>query len=64
MIPVFMALTTGLVALCWYQLLAYWSKSDLQFNKNEVYYSPEGTFAWLMQFLDLVEFLWGLCFLK
>lgn len=64
MIPIFIILTTGLIALCLFQLLAYWSKSDLVFHGNEMYYSPEGTFAWLMQFLDLVEFIWGLCFLK
>lgn len=64
MVPIFIALTAGLIVLCCFQLLAYWSNSELVFSRKDIYYSPQGTFATLMQLLDLVEFLWGLCFLK
>jgi len=64
LIPIFIALSIGLIALCWFQLLSYWSHSNLQFHQHDVYYQPEGIFANIMQVLDLIEFIWGLCFLK
>ncbi len=34
LIPIFMILTTGLIALCWFQLLSYWSHSELVFHNT------------------------------
>jgi hypothetical protein len=37
-IPVFMAFTVGLIALCFFELLAFWSHSNLVFDPNQIYY--------------------------
>jgi hypothetical protein len=61
---VFVVLLLGLTALCGFQVLAYWSSSDMQLNQSSVYYRPNGGFAVLMTVLNVIEFIWGLSFLK
>lgn len=54
LIPVFLLLELGLVALCGFQLLAFWSKSQMVFHPEQVYYNPEGLFPQIMQILNLL----------
>jgi hypothetical protein len=54
----------GLTALCTFQTLAYWSASSMVFYPDSVYYRPQSVFATVMTTFCVVEFLWGLCFLK
>jgi Plasma-membrane choline transporter len=61
---VFVVLLLGLTALCGFQVLAYWSSSNMQLNPNSVYYRPNGGFAVFMTVLNIIEFIWGLSFLK
>ena len=61
---VFVLLLLGLTVLCGFQVLAYWSSSNMQFSQGSVYEHPFGTFAIFMTVLNLIEFIWGLSFLK
>lgn len=60
----FVILLLGLTALIGFQILAYWSHSELKFEPNSVYTYPVGRFAVFMTVLNFVEFIWGLSFLK
>ena len=61
---VFLIFLIVLTALCGFQVLACWSKSDIIFEKDSTYYRLNGSFAIFMTILNIVEFMWGLCFLK
>lgn len=61
---VFIIMLIGLAALCGFQELAFWSNSDMKFEPNSVYVRPEGGFAVFMTVLNIIEFIWGLSFLK
>ena len=61
---VFILLLAGLTGLCIFQVLAYWSASKMVFYPTHVYYRPQSTFATIMTTLCVIEFIWGLCFLK
>lgn len=60
----FLVMLTGLIALCVFQILAYWSASEMTLASGSVYERPHSTFATIMTTLCAIEFLWGLCFLK
>lgn len=64
LIPVYLVFLLGLLCLFGFQTFAIWSKSDMIFHESSVYYQPEGTFAFVGIALNLVELIWGLCFLK
>ena len=64
LIPAYLLFLFGLLCLFGFQTFAIWSHSELIFHENSVYYQPEGTFAFIGIFLNLVELIWGLCFLK
>ena len=50
----FIVLFVGLIALCGFQTLAYWSNSYMIIEPNKVYYRPTGTFAILMTILCFI----------
>lgn len=54
----------GLAAVCGFQELAFWSSVDMKFEPKSVYVHPEGGFAVFMTVLNVIEFIWGLSFLK
>lgn len=60
----FIALLIGLIALCTFQVLAYWSSSNMVASSGSIYLRPEGSFSNWMTVLTAIEFFWGLCFLK
>lgn len=50
----FLVFTIGLVALITFQVLAFWSHGDIQFNKQYVYEYAGGTFATVMIVLSIL----------
>jgi hypothetical protein len=59
-IPLFMLLFFGVLSLFVFQLLAYWSASDLVFQPKDVYLSPPNNGAVLWAVLNFIQFVWGL----
>lgn len=64
LIPIFILFVIGLIVLFLFQTFAIWSNSELVFHPENIYYQPEGGFAIMGTILNLLEFIWGLCFLK
>ena len=58
----FILLTAGLIVLCMFQHLAYLSHGDLQKQEKDVYLKLSPNI--LLFILNLIEFIWGLQFLK
>lgn len=64
LIPVFLVLMVGLIALCGFQIFAYWSNSELFFHQEHIYYEPRGKFVEILKILAVIELVWGFFFLK
>lgn len=62
MIFVFVALTAGLITLCLFQHLSYISHNTPIKVSNSVYLQLQPIYALFV--LNLIEFIWGLQFLK
>jgi hypothetical protein len=61
-IPLFMVLSFGLVVLCIWQFIAFGSYEQPYLNPGDLYYtSGQNMF---LQVLNLIEFIWGLQFLR
>ena len=50
----FVILLLGLIALIGFQVLAYWSHSELKFDSKSVYTSPVNSFAVFMTVLNFI----------
>jgi hypothetical protein len=59
---IFMGLTAGLIVLCMFQHIAYLSHSDLSHQDQDIYLNLNTNTVLFI--LNLVEFIWGLQFLK
>lgn len=58
----FLFFTVGLIVLCGFQHLAFQTHHDLVFRNNDVYLDSSMNTALFV--LNLIEFIWGLQFLK
>ena len=61
-IPVFLACSVGLIVLCLFQYLAFSSRHNPVVVENEIYLHSKRDVA--LTVLTLIEFIWGLQFLK
>ena len=50
----FIILLFGLIVLCGFQTLAYWSHSEMSLPADSIYYRPSGTFAVVMTILSAI----------
>jgi len=51
---VFIFMLVGLAVLCGFQTLACWSKADMKFEADSIYYRPKGSFAIIMTIVNIV----------
>lgn len=63
-IPVFILLAFLLLALTVFEFLAFWSIPDPVFNPNRPFYSVSGIGFVFLSLLALLQFVWGLAFLR
>ena len=61
-IPIFLALTIGLLILCVFQYLAYSSHSPPEPQDNDIYLHNKANP--ILTILNIIEFIWGMQFLK
>ena len=61
-IPIFIILSLGLIALILFQHLAFISNSNPHKYPSDIYLKLKPSFIW--QLLNIIEFIWGLQFLK
>jgi chromate transport protein ChrA len=61
-IPIFLVLTAGLIALCMFQHLAYLSHSQPKAQEGDIYLKLPMNLPLFV--LNIIEFIWGLQFLK
>ena len=62
-IPLFLLLTAGLVVLFIWQYIAFGTFHEPYLNRKEDLYYSSGT-SWVLQILNIIEFVWGLQFLR
>lgn len=63
--PIFLLLTMGLMALFLFQLLAYWSPNTMVMQPNHPYHRPESTsYTVMLTVLNFVWLYWGFSFLN
>ncbi len=61
-VPLFLLLTAGLIFLCFFQYLAFNSSSSPEEQEGDIYLQLPGNGT--LTVLTLIEFIWGLQFLK
>lgn len=63
-IPVFILLAFGLLALTIFEFLSFWSIPDPVFKPNRPFYKISGVGFQFLSLLVLIQFIWGLAFLR
>ena len=63
-IPVFLLFTASILALFLFQLLAFWSCSEMQFSPSTPFYQPSRQVAIILTVLDFAELYCALSFVK
>lgn len=63
-IPLFIILAFLLLALTIFEFLSFWSIPDPVFNPNKPFYSVSGVGFVFLSALVLLQFVWGLAFLR
>lgn len=61
-IPIFLALTVGLIVLCLFEYLAVSSNGEPVKEKGDIYLHSKGSN--ILTALIIIEFIWGMQFLK